>query len=51
MTQSCPEFNKPLYKYYAGGSIQDHFYTTDFNELRYGNMFYTYQGIVGYVPK
>jgi len=49
MTQPCPGITRPLHKYYAGGAIQDHFYTTDYNQLRGGNAHYVYEGVYGYV--
>ena len=40
----------PLYRYYNGG-IKDHFYTTDYNELRRGARGWAYEGIQGYCFK
>ncbi|MGD9209872.1 MAG: hypothetical protein PVI90_03810, partial [Desulfobacteraceae bacterium] len=38
----------PLYRYYSS-TTNDHFYTTNWEELGQGNYGYTYEGITGYV--
>lgn len=43
------EGTSPLHRYW-GSSVNDHFYTTNFDELKDGNSVYKYEGVQCYVP-